>query len=1333
VLVYNYFLKLLQLEQINLETDSIKAMLRDNTQALDATKRYRSELSGEVSGGGYPVGGVLVTGKSVEVDDDENLTRFLYDSIRYINISGHLAYCDFYIDTGSAATDVLLFTLELPPCNPPSYTASTDNINVNCPDGGILIFEQGAGGGSGADEKVKINVGDTLSGYLDEKLSNSGNVTFSEVTELGIIKLKADVDLSGYATGIQLQAVEDSIPVNVSELTNDAGYLTSYTETDPVFSASEAALFVAGDKLKLDEALLDGDSISNLDNDSRYLSSFEKVLDRLTDPPLSPNIGDRYLVIAPATGDFTGLESQIVEWDGATWQTELANPAKIVWVQSENIFYKYETDWEAFTTAQDLTGYLQSGDNISELTNDAGYITGYTETDPIFSASQAFNIDATAITNLSNLSGINTGDQDLSSYATTASLSAYAKLDGTNQPFTGALGIDYSGSKINLTSSSISHDTNYHSINLSTARIIGGTYGYSFDFDLHKFYDPDESLEANLSGRKLHDGLGTANFAWGNVPQSLTEFQVYYGQPKLSLVNTSGSNASAYLQKYTTLDEFKLISQNRVFLSGTGLSMNGSGYANRSAVSIGTVWSLDFWYKTSSTASQIVASGNNSASIMFWFSASNQITVRTNTGAFATWTVTYADNAWHHWAMTRNGNSVTLYKDGVSQGTQVTGAGASQTFTNIGNYGVDNAHKCVGILDQLVLWNKTLTGGEVATQYNSGLGRTLTSYTNVIAEYRLDSNYNDSGTNAYNLTARGSGNSFTTGQVPSATQALSDISLAKIINNGTNLSYGTFTLGHYSGSYGTSNVYEGLTHQWDTLGTSRLTLNSTALTNTLPYYAPNGSAAAPAIAPASAPGSGFYFTANNDVLITTAGVARLQVFNNGNFSFVSNGGNVSFQSIGVGIGGLSSGYSGQFNVQNSGSTSKATAVIKAVASQTGNLTEWQNSAGTVKFAVTAAGTLTGTGDNSVAVGSFNNPNSGTAITTGYPAFEVVNTDIATAGNYANIFFSDAVSGPAAGIMGVKITDHTNNYGLFEFWVRAATGTGVQANLGSTGLSVGNTTTAARTRLDVVETTNGSPAGTFSVSATGTAITNITGFNIANTSATTNNYSGFLFSDAVGVNSSGAIGLQHTDRTNHYGDVVVATRGADGYLERLRVSSNSIRIKANAAINGELFTLAGDNGYMAMERNVATSGGAGTLAYKSRGTPTSKAIVAADDAIMGFQAYGYDGANYITAGRIAIEIDGTPGTNDMPGRVVIYTTADGASTYTEAVRFTSAQKAIFAGTIRMKSYTVATLPVGAQYDTAMVSDALAPVFGALAVGGGAVTVPVYYDGSNWMVG
>jgi uncharacterized protein (TIGR02145 family) len=48
--------------------------------------------------------------------------------------------------------------------------------------------------------------------------------------------------------------------------------------------------------------------------------------------------------------------------------------------------------------------------------------SGITETDPVYQASQASNVTENDIANLSNLSGINTGDQDLSGFATRTAL-----------------------------------------------------------------------------------------------------------------------------------------------------------------------------------------------------------------------------------------------------------------------------------------------------------------------------------------------------------------------------------------------------------------------------------------------------------------------------------------------------------------------------------------------------------------------------------------------------------------------------------------------------------------------------------------------------------------------------------------------------------------------------------------------------------------------------------------------------------------------------------------------------------------------------------------------
>lgn len=49
------------------------------------------------------------------------------------------------------------------------------------------------------------------------------------------------------------------------------------------------------------------------------------------------------------------------------------------------------------------------------------------------------------------------------------------------------------------------------------------------------------------------------------------------------------------------------------------------------------------------------------------------------------------------------------------------------------------------------------------------------------------------------------------------------------------------------------------------------------------------------------------------------------------------------------------------------------------------------------------------------------------------------------------------------------------------------------------------------------------------------------------------------------------------------------------------------------------------------------------------------------------------------------------------------------------------------------YTVATLPPGVKGARAMVTDATSPTFNATVAGSGAVTVPVFYNGTNWTVG
>ena len=84
-------------------------------------------------------------------------------------------------------------------------------------------------------------------------------------------------------------------------------------------------------------------------------------------------------------------------------------------------------------------------------------------------------------------------------------------------------------------------------------------------------------------------------------------------------------------------------------------------------------------------------------------------------------------------------------------------------------------------------------------------------------------------------------------------------------------------------------------------------------------------------------------------------------------------------------------------------------------------------------------------------------------------------------------------------------------------------------------------------------------------------------------------------------------------------------------------------------------------------------------YKARGTVGARAIVNSADEIAEFRFLAFDGTNYINSGSIRAEVDGTPGTNDMPGRLLLSTTADGASSPTERMRIDSAGNVGVGGT------------------------------------------------------
>ena len=96
--------------------------------------------------------------------------------------------------------------------------------------------------------------------------------------------------------------------------------------------------------------------------------------------------------------------------------------------------------------------------------------------------------------------------------------------------------------------------------------------------------------------------------------------------------------------------------------------------------------------------------------------------------------------------------------------------------------------------------------------------------------------------------------------------------------------------------------------------------------------------------------------------------------------------------------------------------------------------------------------------------------------------------------------------------------------------------------------------------------------------------------------------------------------------------------------------------------------------------------------KARGTIGSPTIVQDNDFIGIFRGEGYDGAAYQRIADMRWEIDGTPGTGDMPGRIKFLVTPDGSATLATALTINNQRVLFIANSVAAPSST----PSGGGY-------------------------------------
>jgi hypothetical protein len=159
--------------------------------------------------------------------------------------------------------------------------------------------------------------------------------------------------------------------------------------------------------------------------------------------------------------------------------------------------------------------------------------------------------------------------------------------------------------------------------------------------------------------------------------------------------------------------------------------------------------------------------------------------------------------------------------------------------------------------------------------------------------------------------------------------------------------------------------------------------------------------------------------------------------------------------------------------------------------------------------------------------------------------------------------------------------------------------------------------------------------------------------------------------------------ENATSANFAGYLQFATNGTGGTMsEKARIdSSGRVLIGTSTAlVGGSLVTARGD-GFPAMAIHAhGTTANSELWLTRSKGSAGSQSVVAANDGTGSILFAGYDGSAYIRTASITAAVDGTPGANDMPGRIILSTTADGASSPTERMRITSADGASADGTL-----------------------------------------------------
>jgi hypothetical protein len=473
-------------------------------------------------------------------------------------------------------------------------------------------------------------------------------------------------------------------------------------------------------------------------------------------------------------------------------------------------------------------------------------------------------------------------------------------------------------------------------------------------------------------------------------------------------------------------------------------------------------------------------------------------------------------------------------------------------------------------------------------------------------------------------------------------------------------------------------------------GTARLTSSTTALTSALPVDVPLGAAATPSLTFTGDLDSGVFSPGANQVAVATNGTQRITIDSSGRLLAGTATSDSNFNS-GVQIAGIG------------GSNASSQSISRFSADATSSSLWFQKSRG----ASVGTNTIVNNGDDLGLIG-FYGANGSTVNEAARITAQVDGTPGASNDMPGRLVFSTTADGgsspterlriTSAGLVGVGTSSpsesiHTTgklrvgdggNYTVAAVQLGASNANGISYP-GTNILNFITNSTAALT-IDASQRV-GIGSSTFSLDS-----------KLKVKQSGVYSYNGLWverLSDESGIGlgydtASDCFALTTTyGSTGAYKGIAFITSGLErGRWDtsgRFLVGTSTARSSGGHTGSFQLEGTTFATATAAITANSSDGNGAYLNFGKARGGSIgSTTIVQSGDVLGQIQFNGSDGTSLQNAALITAFVDGTPGANDMPGRIVLATTADGASSPTERMRITNGGDFYFNCTVTTKT-------------------------------------------------